>query len=524
MKITTAKLILFTAIFLVVFDNYSFFNNLVVVYPVNTENLPFLISLVIVLISLIVFLFTIVSSKYTTKPILILFVIVSAFTNYFMNTYSIIIDDTMIQNMLNTDLNESLDLFSLKLVAYALLLGVLPAYLIYKADIQYGSFKDEIISKVKVIVISLGLIAIIIFSLSQFYTSFFREHKPLRLYTNPIFYIYSSFKYVNGFINSGPIEVKEIALDAKVDKKSNTKRVVVLVVGEAVRADRFSLNGYGRETNKLVSKEDIINFPNVSSCGTTTAVSVPCMFSVYDRNQYSYKKGESTQNVMDILNRTGINTLWRDNNSNWEDVARGSTYENFKSSQNNKPCDGECRDMGMLDGLQEYVDKQDGDIFIVLHQMGNHGPAYYKRYPKEFEKFTPVCKTNQLEKCTPESIGNAYDNTLLYTDYFLSKVIEFLKENKDLETAMIYMSDHGESLGENGLYLHGLPYFMAPETQKHVASFGWFSPEFKKNLDIEKVKKNANEQYSQDNLFHTILGIMDVKTKIYKKDMDIFKD
>ena len=523
MKITTTKLLLLTSIFLVLFDNYSFFKNLIVVYPINISNIPFLISLVIVLTSLIVFLFTLVSSKYTIKPVLIFIVMISAFTNYFMNTYSVIIDNTMIQNMFNTDLNESLDLFSLNLVLYVLFLGLLPSYFIYKVQIQHGSLKEEIVSRIKLIFISLGLIAILIYLFSKFYTSFFREHKPLRLYTNPTFYIYSSFKYINGVINSGDIEVKKIGLDAKVVKTNDKKRVVVLVVGEAVRADRFSLNGYTRETNKLISLEDIINLSNVSSCGTSTAVSVPCMFSIYDRDNYSYKKGVSTQNVMEVLNHAGVNTLWRDNNSNWDDVARTAKYQDYKSSKNNTRCEGECRDVGMIDGLQKYIDNTNGDVFIVLHQMGNHGPAYYKRYPKEFEKFTPVCKTNQLEKCTPESVGNAYDNTLLYTDYFLSEVIKLLKQNEDLETAMIYMSDHGESLGENGLYLHGLPYFMAPSTQTHVASFLWFSPLFKNNIDIKEIKNGANDKYSQDNLFHTILGIMDVKTSIYKKDMDILK-
>ena len=175
----------------------------------------------------------------------------------------------------------------------------------------------------------------------------------------------------------------------------------------------------------------------------------------------------------------------------------------------------------MLDGLQEYIDShQQGDILIILHQMGNHGPAYYKRYPKDFEKFIPTCKTNQLEECTVEEINNAYDNAILYTDYFLSKVIHLLKQNTNhFEAAMFYLSDHGESLGEKHLYLHGLPYFVAPEIQKHVAALMWFGDGFK--IDKDAIRENASKNYSQDNLFHTLLGLMEVDTSVYDGDMDI---
>ncbi len=187
----------------------------------------------------------------------------------------------------------------------------------------------------------------------------------------------------------------------------------------------------------------------------------------------------------------------------------------------NPVCDVECRDEGMLVGLQDYIDKTNqGDILIVLHQMGNHGPAYYKRYPMEFEKFTPVCKTNQLEECSVEQIENAYANAVLYTDYFLSRVIDLLKRNSNaFETAMVYMGDHGESLGENGLYLHGLPYFMAPDSQKHVPAVMWFGKSFK--IDREALRAKAEGTFSHDNLFHTVLGLMEVETSVYDKRLDI---
>jgi lipid A ethanolaminephosphotransferase len=251
------------------------------------------------------------------------------------------------------------------------------------------------------------------------------------------------------------------------------------------------------------------------------------MFSVYDRGDYSYKKGISTENVLDVLKHTGeVAILWRDNNSDSKGVALRVQYEDFKHPNNNTVCsEGECRDIGMLNGLDAFIKKHQGkDIFIVLHQMGNHGPAYFKRYPKSFEKFTPTCKTNQLEACTQQGIINAYDNAILYTDYFLTQVIAFLKKYDTVyDTAMIYMADHGESLGENGVYLHGLPYFMAPDAQTHIGALMWFGSGMKERIDVESLRKRSKKEYSQDNLFHTILGIFNVQTDVYKEHQDILK-
>jgi lipid A ethanolaminephosphotransferase len=297
-----------------------------------------------------------------------------------------------------------------------------------------------------------------------------------------------------------------------------------MVVGEAARWDHFSLNGYAKETNPMLKKEDIINLSNVSSCGTSTAYSVPCMFSYKTRKEFDIDDAPYEENVLDVLKHTGkIAIIWRDNNSNSKDVAQNIGEQDYRTNKNNTICDSECRDEGMLVGLDKFIEQnKDKDILIVLHQMGNHGPEYYKRYPKAFEKFAPTCKTNQLENCKKEELVNAYDNAILYTDAFLSKTINFLKTyNTSHDTSMIYMSDHGESLGENGVYLHGMPYVMAPEAQKHVGAILWFGDNTKKTIPYQKIVQNAKKEYSQDNLFHTLLGIFGVKTSIYDKNMDV---
>jgi len=521
LKITPQRITFYVALFLVLFDNISFFKHVTQVYELSWSNAGFLFSLGIVLASLIILLVTLLSSRYTLKPLLILFLLLSSITNYFMNAYNVILDDSMIQNALETNANESFDLVNWKLIAYIVFLGILPSLWVYRQTITYGNCKQQLWNNIKYSLLALLIGFAMLFSFNRYYTSFFREHKPLRYYTNPTFCLYSTGKYIYNSYFKKAMVFRAIGIDAK-QKEHEGRKLTIVVVGEAARANRFSLNGYERDTNPLLAKDNIINLPNVASCGTSTAISVPCMFSLLDREHYSDQKAKSMESVLDILKRSGVNVLWRDNNSDSKGVALRVSYQDYRSSKNNTMCDGECRDEGMLVGLQDYVNTHKGDILIVLHQMGNHGPAYYKRYPKSFEKFKPVCQTNQVEQCAPNEIGNAYDNAILYTDYFLDKTITFLKHNDEtFQTALIYMADHGESLGENGLYLHGIPYFMAPSEQTHIGALLWFGKQSQNVIDTKALRQKASEPYSQDNLFHTILGIMDIQTSVYDPKLDM---
>lgn len=523
-KFSPLSIILLSTLFIVAFDNFSFFQNVLKVYPFNGENALFLLSLGVVLFLFIALLLVIFSFKLTLKPLVILLLISASFLSYFMQTYHVVIDSEMIRNSMQTDMHETKDLLSLELVGYFFILGILPSFFVYKAKIEYPTFMKNMWFKFKTILLFCAIILAIVFSLSKFYTSFFREHKPLRYYTNPTYFIYSLGKYISQEFAVKPT-FKPIGLDAHLLPEAKRK-LVIMVVGEATREDKLSLNGYSKQTTPLLAQEDIISLKNVYSCGTSTAYSVPCMFSVYNRGDYTYEKAMYTSNVLDVLNQTKkIALLWRDNNSDSKGVALRIAHKDYKSPQNNPICDEECRDIGMLVGLDDFIKQNDGkDIFIVLHQMGSHGPAYYKRYTKEFDKFNPTCKTNQLEKCSVDEINNAYDNTVLYTGYFLSKTIDFLKSHEgEFETAMIYMSDHGESLGEKGIYLHGMPYLIAPDEQKHIGALVWVGDDaLKKQIDYEGLKKAANKEFSQDYLFHSILGIMGVQTKVYNPKLDMF--
>lgn len=366
---------------------------------------------------------------------------------------------------------------------------------------------------------------IVVIPFTADYTSFIREHKIVRFYSNPTYSVYSAIKYA---IQQSSISVRtqpliKMAEDAKnLDPATSKKELMIMVVGETARADRFSLNGYKRLTNPELSKHPIVSFTNVTSCGTSTGVSVPCMFSSLGRANYDKEKALDQENALDVLARHGVEVLWRDNNSDSKGVATRIKYEDFKTPTLNPICKGECRDMGMLSGLDEYIAKnKDKDMMIVLHQMGNHGPEYYRRYPKEFERFKPACQTGELRDCTQEEVDNAYDNAILYTDYFLSEVINFLKKyDEKYEVAMLYVSDHGESLGEHGFYLHAAPYMIAPREQTHVPVIAWTGKYFDYNLsDIKPYKDTA---ISHDDLFCTLLIAYELESNMCASKNVIF--
>lgn len=516
------QLNLLATAFLLLFGNYAFFHNVAEIYPASISNIAFMLSLGVLLGGMVLLLLTLLDSKYTTRPVLIVLLLVTSLAAYFMDSYNIVIDSGMITNILQTDRNESMDLLSPKLLGYFLLLGVIPAIFVYRVKLVRLPARKVIMEKLKIVLLILVVIAVQVPVFGKSYASFVREHKPLRYYSNPLTWVYSSGKYLGELANQGPVGLLGLGTDAALAATDPHRELVILVVGETVRADHLSLNGYQRDTNPLLSQEHVISMTDMSSCGTATAVSVPCIFAVEGRRDFNNDSAGNEENLLDVLAHAGVNVLWRDNNSGSKGVADRVAYADFSTPDVNPVCDTECRDEGMLSGLQDYINsKNSGDIFIVLHQMGNHGPAYYKRYPQAFERFTPACKTSQLEKCSSAEIGNAYDNAILYTDYFLSRVIRLLRENDPaFETAMLYISDHGESLGEHGVYLHGLPYIMAPQEQTHVAAILWFGANFDP-LYASAMRAAAHNSYSHDNVFHTVLGMLEVNTSAYDGELDI---
>jgi lipid A ethanolaminephosphotransferase len=519
---SSGSLIVLVAAFVATFANTSFFTSAAQAYPPGDGYIHFLVSLYVFITSVFVLVLSVFSHGRATKPLLVVFLLLSSAIAYFADQYGTVFDRHMLENVFQTQSTEVRDLITWPLVMYVGILGVLPSVLVWKAPVTRGTWKQELLSRAKLVAGTLAMFAAIYFAFSAHYTSMFRMQREVVARINPTKMLFSAVKLARVSLESRSYPHMIVGADAKSPVQDKRRELVIMIVGETARADRFSLNGYERETNPLLKKEQLFNFPDFWSCGTSTAQSVPCMFSHFTRADFESRRAKSTDNALDVLKRVGVAVLWRDNNSSSKGVADRVTYEHYMEPDTNPVCDTECRDEGMLVGLQEYIDANaQGDIMIVLHAMGNHGPAYYKRYPAAFEKFKPVCKTNDLGSCTDEEISNAYDNAILYTDYFLAKAIALLKRNDEkFETAMFYVSDHGESLGENGHYLHGLPYFLAPDEQKRVPAIMWFGRNFDSHR-LAQLEERRTEPFSHDNIFSTLLGFFEVRSDAYDPKLDI---
>ncbi|WP_237884168.1 phosphoethanolamine transferase [Pseudomonas sp. PGPR40] len=473
---------------------------------------------------------TLLSFRPVMKPVLTLIFLVSAGVAYFMSQYGVLIDAGMFRNFAETNATEVRDLLSLKLFVYIGLLGVLPSWLLWKTPVNYRRWYRELLSKVLVSVASVAVIGGVALVNYQGLSSLFRNHHELRLMVVPSNYIGASFGYLREQVVSARqpfIKLGEDAAKNPVWQTHGRKSLTVLVVGESARAENFGILGYDRDTTPTLDKEaGLIAFTDVHSCGTETAVSVPCMFSNMGRKDYNASKAKNEEGLLDVLKHAGLEVIWRDNQSGCKGTCDRVTVEDVSNLKDPVLCaNSECRDEILLQGLQHFIDTLDKDTVLVLHQMGSHGPEYFKRYPKEYELFTPVCESNALNNCSRESIVNGYDNTLVYTDHVLSTLIDLLRSNQDkVDTAMLYLSDHGESLGEYNLFLHGTPYLLAPEQQKHVAMLAWFSDSYQKSFSVDThcLQLSREKPLSQDNLFHSMLGLLEVNSKVYNPELDMF--
>ena len=518
-QINPSYLIIAVVVFLVSTANLGFFKQVIAIYPFNA-NIGFIISLTGLLFGLMWLLFQLLCYRPTIKVVLVAMVLIAAVCGYFTDAYGTVFDTNMLINSLQTDQAEATGLMSLSLIIRVLLLGVLPAFIISKVRLKRPTWRRAIVQKAVTLIMSVALIALCLLPFGDQYASFFRQHKIVRSYTNPVTPVYSVIKLGTDYYDklSHPDTMILHATDAKrvVNVNGTAKpKLMVFVVGETVRADHVSLNGYERNTMPLLANQpDIYSFKDATSCGTSTAYSVPCMFSYANREDYDVDTAEYNENVLDTLSKQGVNVIWRDNNSSSKGVADRVTFEDYKTAETNPNCDVECRDIGMLDGFEKLVksDTAPQDTLILLHQMGNHGPAYYQRYPKEFEEYKPVCMTNELSKCDDQSVINGYDNAIRYTDYFLDETIKKLKSyENDYDVVMIYISDHGESLGENNIYLHGLPFSIAPDAQKKVPVIIW-SPK-NNSIDANSLSTMINQPVSHDFITPTLLSFFNITTQ-----------
>ncbi|MCD5995697.1 phosphoethanolamine--lipid A transferase [Pseudomonas sp. CDFA 602] len=516
--------------FLLLGFNLNLWQHLISITGSDTKGLAMRIAFGVMVWGAFNIILTCLAFRRVLKPVLILLFMFSAGVVYFMSEYGVMIDAGMFRNFAETNATEVQGLLSWKLFFYILLLGVLPSLLLWKTPINYRRWHRELLSKLLVGVICSVAIGGAALANYQGLSSLFRNHHELRLMVVPSNYIGASLGYLSEQVISARRPFVKIGEDARRSPEWAThtrKSLTVLVVGESARAENFGILGYGRNTTPNLNKESgLVAFTDVYSCGTETAVSVPCMFSNMGRRDYNATKARNQEGLLDVLKRAGIEVIWRDNQSGCKGTCDRVTFQDVSNLQDPQLCtDHECRDEILLQGLPAFIDSLDKDTVLVLHQMGSHGPEYFKRYPKAYEKFTPVCESNALNDCSRESIVNGYDNTLLYTDHVLSSLIDVLRSHQDkVDTAMVYLSDHGESLGEYNLFLHGTPYVLAPDQQKHVPMLIWMSDSYQHAFAVNPqcLGKERDTPLSQDNLFHSMLGLLKVDTQVYNPSLDMF--
>lgn len=532
--ISLRTLIVSVAVYQATILNISFYKQVLIKLSLNSfENIAFFVSMPVVVFCIIFILLTLLLNQWLVKIVASSLVIIGSALSYFMLKFGIMIDRSMLQNTLETSFTESAPMITFELINCILLLGVLPCVVIILVKIKprtiglYFLFKHVMIVLLALLLV--GLIALIFY---KNYATFMRNNSKIIKYLLPSNYIgalYGQYQFEQNkhrpFLTIGDDAHRQV-----VDSDSKSiKTVVVLIVGETARSENFALNGYGKNTTPLLSKrDDVISFQNTTSCGTYTAFSIPCMFSNMERKNYDEASALRQENILDILNKQGINVIWLDNNTGCKGVCNRIENENITKKYINsgsKLCqDGGCYDEVLVKELAIKLQHLDKDSLIVLHPLGSHGPNYYQRYPEQFRTFTPTCDTNQITNCDSGSLVNTYDNTIVYTDYIINQTIELLQSKQNnYNTMLIYLSDHGESLGENGLYLHSFPYSIAPAQQTKIPFILWISQHLAKlnRINTACIKNHAKQDLlSHDNLFHLLLGIFAIQTKEYNQSLD----
>lgn len=467
------------------------------------------------------------------RPLVSVLLVATAVGAHYMLAYNVVIDPTMMVNVLQTDPREVRDLLSWRLAAAFGLIALPPLWWLWRRPLARLRVWRQLGVHAALFVGAAVLASGALMAIFQDFSSVMRNHTQLRYLINPLNSVWALVDAAATPFKRDTRRIEPLGRDARLAPRAPSAKppLLVLVLGETARAENFSINGYARPTTPQLAREDVVSQRNAWSCGTSTAASVPCMFSPLPRDEFE-KRPYNTETLIDVLQHAGLAVLWLNNQSGCKGVCDRAPTVNTQSLQDPALCSGgECLDEIMLKGLDARIAALDAQrrargVVLVLHQMGSHGPAYFKRSPAAFKRFAPECTTNALQECTREQVLNAYDNSLVYTDHFLARTIAWLKSQEAAwDPALIYVSDHGESLGENNLYLHGLPYGVAPDVQKHVPWITWLSPGFARDRGVSTacLKSRQDQRISHDDYFHSVLGLLGVQTSVYRPALDIYR-
>ncbi|WP_168732913.1 phosphoethanolamine transferase [Aliigemmobacter aestuarii] len=460
------------------------------------------------------------------KPVAAALILIAAAANHFEQSFGVLIDREMVRNVFETTVTESRHLVTPAAAGTIVLTGVLPAALVFWPRIDRVSRWHHLWRWPLGVALSFAVLAGGLFADFKTFSAVLRERKELMASYQPGATIGALARYGKQQFAAEAAVLHPVGPDARPGPHlagAEKPVLLVLFVGETLRAQNFGLNGYARDTTPELARREVINFPDVGACGTSTAVSLPCMFSPLAQAGYSRDRFLSQENLLDVLARAGFAVRWVDNNTGDQKIATRTGWDRVDATLDPEACAVECTDRVFLPLIERTLDTITQDTVLVLHMIGNHGPAYFLRYPQDQAVFTPDCRTAEFAKCEVAGIVNAYDNAVLETDRVLARTIDMLAASDKADAAMVFLSDHGESLGEGGLYLHAAPLFMAPETQTRVPMVMWLGEGFRRTmgLDAACLGDKARAPASHDNLFHSILGLLDVTTTARDPALDL---
>jgi lipid A ethanolaminephosphotransferase len=522
---TPNRLCLAVALWIILVCNNSFWKLLFAVQGTSGRALLFAASLAVALLGLNLLLLRLLSPGRLLRPVLSVLVLLAAAAGWFMDTWGVALDSEMLRNALQTNPAEARDFVGWPLLGRLLWQAGLPIALIWSVRLRIQGGWQMLRDWALTCAAGAALVFAAALPLYGHYVSYFRSEQSARYLIAPANVVVGSVRLLRKSLQVQGPHV-QVGLDARRAPQGPRPLLIVLVVGETARAANFSLGGYARDTNPELAKRGVYYFPDVTSCGTATAMSLPCMFSDLPRSEFRLGAARRRDSVLDIVQRAGIAVRWIDNQSGCKGVCDRVPHETAAQYHPASCSNGECLDETLLHALDAQLQQVAGDSLLVLHAMGSHGPAYHRRAPPGYAPFQPACATHRIETCSDEAIRNAYDNSIFYTDHIVAGLIDRLAGAGNVDPVLLYVSDHGESLGERGLYLHGQPFRIAPAFQKQVPMLLWLSSNSisRLGLDPECARKGLPQSRSHDHLSHTLLGMSGIETSAYRPNLDLLRN
>ena len=477
-------------------------------------------------------LLSLVANRWTVKPLLVVLTLATASASYYMGAYGVYLDPSMLRNVLRTDVKEARELLGAQWLLHMALYAGLPLLLLWRVRIVNRPWLRATGVRLATLLAGAAVLAVVVMAVFQPLASLMRNRKEVRYLITPANYLWAIGSVAVGDARGAAQPRQPIGLDAAPGPSWAGRRkplVVVVVVGETARAANWGLNGYARQTTPQLAQLPVLNFGQVKACGTNTEVSVPCMFAPVGRRDYDEARIRAQESLLHVVARAGVAVQWRDNQSGCKGTCDGLPSDAVSAANAPGLCSGDhCLDEGLVHDLDQRLTSARGTNLWVLHMLGNHGPSYWRRYPPAFARFQPECRDDDLRRCSAEQITNSYDNALLYTDHVLASALAKLQAHaREVDVALLYVSDHGESLGERNLFLHGVPYAIAPDVQTRVPMVMWFSDGFERAAGLASgclrpaLQQQAARPVAHDHLFHTVLGLLDVRTQLHAPAWDL---